>query len=59
MRVILGLDAADAGSALLDGMPYAKLRRPLSHVGEIVRAAAPAAPQPLVVAGPLTGPDVR
>ena len=46
MRVILGLDAADAGSALLDGMPYAKLRRPLSHIGDIVRdrAAAPGAP---------------
>jgi ABC-2 type transport system ATP-binding protein len=46
MRAVLGLDAADAGSALLDGIPYAKLRRPLSHVGGIVRgrAAAPAAP---------------
>ena len=53
MRVILGLDAADAGWALIDAM-----RRPLSHVGVIAgrgRAAAqPHRPQPLVVAGPLT-----
>ena len=40
MRVILGLDAAEAGSALIDGAPYAKLRRPLSHVGSLLDAAA-------------------
>jgi hypothetical protein len=40
MRVILGLDAAEAGWALIDGMPYAKLRRPLSHVGSLLDAAA-------------------
>jgi ABC-2 type transport system ATP-binding protein len=50
------------GSALLDGMPYAKLRHPLSHIGDIVRdraAAQSPRPQPLAVAGPPTGPDVR
>src|SRR5947209_10441278 len=40
MRVILGLDAADAGSAHIGGRPYASLRRPLSHVGSLLDAAA-------------------
>ncbi len=40
MRVILGLDAAEAGTALIDGQPYASLRRPLSHVGSLLDAAA-------------------
>jgi ABC-2 type transport system ATP-binding protein len=40
MRVILGLDAADAGSALIGGQPYQSLRRPLSHVGSLLDAAA-------------------
>jgi ABC-2 type transport system ATP-binding protein len=40
MRVILGLDAADSGSALIGGKPYASLRRPLSHVGSLLDAAA-------------------
>src|SRR5262249_55750903 len=40
MRVILGLDRADAGSALIGGRPYASLRRPLSHVGSLLDAAA-------------------
>src|SRR5262245_18062577 len=40
IRVILGLDAADAGSALIDGRPYASLRRPLSQVGSLLDAAA-------------------
>ena len=40
MRVILGLDTADAGAALIDGRPYAGLRRPLSHVGSLLDAAA-------------------
>jgi ABC-2 type transport system ATP-binding protein len=40
MRVILGLDTADAGSALIAGRPYASLRRPLSHVGSLLDAAA-------------------
>jgi len=40
MRVILGLDAAEAGSALLGGRPYRRLRRPLCHVGALLDAAA-------------------
>jgi len=40
MRVILGLDAADAGSALVGGRPYRSLRRPLSHVGSLLDAGA-------------------
>jgi len=40
MRVILGLDAADAGSALIGGRPYQSLRHPLSHAGALLDAAA-------------------
>jgi ABC-2 type transport system ATP-binding protein len=40
MRVILGLDAPDHGTALVDGQPYAKLRRPLSHIGALLDAGA-------------------
>src|ERR1700726_4734319 len=40
MRVILGLDAADAGTALVGGQRYASLRHPLSHVGSLLDAAA-------------------
>jgi ABC-2 type transport system ATP-binding protein len=40
MRVILGLDAADQGSALIGGQPYAGLRHPLSHVGALLDASA-------------------
>jgi ABC-2 type transport system ATP-binding protein len=40
MRVILGLDAADEGSALVGGRPYRSLRHPLSHVGSLLDAAA-------------------
>jgi ABC-2 type transport system ATP-binding protein len=40
MRVILGLDAADEGSALIGGTPYASLRHPLSQVGSLLDAAA-------------------
>ena len=40
MRVILGLDAAEAGSALVSGLPYASLRRPLTHCGSLLDAAA-------------------
>jgi ABC-2 type transport system ATP-binding protein len=40
MRVILGLDAADAGTALVGGRPYRSLRHPLSHVGALLDAAA-------------------
>jgi ABC-2 type transport system ATP-binding protein len=40
MRVILGLDAADEGTALVSGRPYRTLRHPLSHVGALLDAAA-------------------
>jgi ABC-2 type transport system ATP-binding protein len=40
MRVILGLDAADQGRALIGGRPYRSLRRPLCHVGALLDAAA-------------------
>src|ERR1035441_8671130 len=40
MRVILGLDAADEGSALIGGRPYRSLRHPLSHVGALLDAGA-------------------
>jgi ABC-2 type transport system ATP-binding protein len=40
MRVILGLDAADEGRALIGGQPYRSLRHPLSHVGSLLDAAA-------------------
>src|ERR1700722_6131254 len=40
MRIILGLDAADAGTALIGGRPYRTLRHPLSHVGALLDAAA-------------------
>jgi ABC-2 type transport system ATP-binding protein len=40
MRVILGLDAADAGSALIGGVPYRRLTNPLTHVGALLKADA-------------------
>jgi len=40
MRVILGLDAPDAGRALVGGQPYARLARPLTQVGSLLDAAA-------------------
>jgi len=40
MRVILGLDAVDEGTALIGGKPYHRLRHPLSHVGSLLDAAA-------------------
>jgi ABC-2 type transport system ATP-binding protein len=40
MRVILGLDAADAGTALVGGQPYRTLRHPLNQVGALLDAAA-------------------
>jgi ABC-2 type transport system ATP-binding protein len=41
MRVILGLDAPDAGHALIGGRLYASLRDPLTQVGALLDAAAP------------------
>ncbi len=40
MRVIVGLDAPEAGHALVGGRPYASLRHPLCHVGALLDAAA-------------------
>jgi len=40
MRVILGLDAPDAGTALIGGRPYQTLHPPLCHVGSLLDAAA-------------------
>ena len=40
MRVILGLDAPDAGHALIGGRPYVSLRDPLTQVGALLDAAA-------------------
>lgn len=36
MRVLLGLTRPTAGSATIDGRPYAKLNRPLTAVGAVV-----------------------
>lgn len=40
MRVVLGLDSADEGTALVSGRPYPGLRRPLEHVGALLDAGA-------------------
>jgi ABC-2 type transport system ATP-binding protein len=40
MRVILGLDAAEAGTALIGGRPYHSMRHPLTQVGALLDAGA-------------------
>src|SRR5690348_1807606 len=40
MRVILGLDAPDAGTALVGGRRYASVRHPLRHLGSLLDAGA-------------------
>jgi len=40
MRIVLGLDSADAGQALVGGRPYRTLRHPLSQVGAVLDAGA-------------------
>jgi ABC-2 type transport system ATP-binding protein len=40
MRMVLGLDAPDAGTALVNGRRYADLRYPLREVGALLDAAA-------------------
>ena len=40
LRVILGLDAPDAGTALVGGRSYRHLRHPLRHVGSLLDASA-------------------
>jgi ABC-2 type transport system ATP-binding protein len=40
MRVIVGLDAPDAGTATIGGRPYRSLKNPLGHVGSLLDAGA-------------------
>ncbi len=40
MRVVLGLDAPDEGTALVGGQRYQTLRHPLNHVGSLLDAGA-------------------
>lgn len=40
MRIILGLDSPDEGSAVIGGQPYASLRTPLCEVGALLDASA-------------------
>jgi len=40
MRVTLGLDTPDEGTATIGGQPYATLKKPLTHVGSLLDAAA-------------------
>lgn len=40
LRIILGLDAPDAGTALVGGQRYQSLRTPLRHVGALLDATA-------------------
>ena len=40
IRVVVGLDAPDAGTATIGGRPYHSLRNPLGHVGSLLNAGA-------------------
>ena len=40
MRVILGLDRPDSGTALVGGRPYQTFEKPLRHVGSLLDAGA-------------------
>jgi ABC-2 type transport system ATP-binding protein len=40
MRVILALDSADEGTALVNGQTYRQIRRPLTHVGALLDSGA-------------------
>src|SRR5580700_11033976 len=40
MRVVVGLDAPDAGTATIGGRPYHALPNPLRHVGSLLDAGA-------------------
>ncbi|WP_143676285.1 ATP-binding cassette domain-containing protein, partial [Streptomyces milbemycinicus] len=40
MRMVMGLDAPDGGTALVGGRPYASLREPLKVVGALLDAEA-------------------
>ena len=63
MRVVVGLDAPDAGTATIGGRPYHSLKNPLGHVGSLLDAgriaAQPQRAQPPAVARPLPGPQGR
>src|SRR4051812_26697892 len=39
LRMILGLVRPTAGTALIDGVPYARLDRPARHVGAVLEAS--------------------
>src|ERR1039458_4304082 len=40
IRVVVGLDAPDAGTATIGGHPYHSLKNPLGHVGSLLDAGA-------------------
>jgi ABC-2 type transport system ATP-binding protein len=40
IRIVVGLDAPDAGTATIGGHPYRSLRNPLGHVGSLLDAGA-------------------
>ncbi|GAA3223887.1 ATP-binding cassette domain-containing protein [Actinocorallia longicatena] len=40
LRLILGLDRPDGGTALVGGRPYRSLRRPITHLGAMLDASA-------------------
>jgi ABC-2 type transport system ATP-binding protein len=40
IRVVVGLDAPDAGAATIGGRPYHSLKNPLGHVGSLLDAGA-------------------
>src|ERR1700676_5551440 len=40
IRVVVGLDAPDAGTATIGGRPYHSLKNPLSHAGSLLDAGA-------------------
>jgi ABC-2 type transport system ATP-binding protein len=40
VRVVVGLDAPDAGTATIGGRPYRSLKNPLGHVGSLLDAGA-------------------
>src|SRR5262249_48758517 len=40
LRIVLGLDSPDAGSAVIAGKPYASMRTPLREVGAMLDASA-------------------
>ena len=63
MRVVVGLDAPDAGTATIGGRPYHSLTEPAGPrrvaAGRGRAAAQPQRAQPPAVARPLPGPQGR